>query len=307
MLNSKDFPRINEALDSVFPLRGLFLCEGLQMRLTRFLFYSHESMENLPEHGHPFFEWIVPLRGRIEYSVAQQKLCALSDGGCVLFSPGIQHQRPSLRDEAQIAILQFSLVSNSQNGNNIIQKINQSLTENKYQFSHSWGKDLIGIYQCANQQHPLWRMLLHNRTEHLLLSLLSDEFGECFTNTETLSPRNSAEKWIARIEKIVESTLDIRLSSVQYSREIGLSIRQINRIIRQKHQMSFFRYLQKRRINAAKELLRIPFQSVKMTANTVGFSDVSLFCRQFRIETGMTPLEYAKQQATSLDKKTSLT
>ena len=296
MLTRTDFPNINEALDSVLSFQWPFSGENLQLRLSRFRFYAHESLPSLQEHGHPFFEWVVLLQGHIDYSVDQRKIGELSLGESLLFSPGVQHLRFCSQEDTQIAILQFSLLPVTAQGEKILQKLLDTLAEKHYRLTGSWIGNLVEIYRYAQERLPLWRMLVRNRTEYLFLSLFAGDFQECFSGTEIDSMPDSAQKWIERIEKIVENTLDIRLSAEKYSHLIGLSSRQVNRIMVQKHGITFFRYVQQRRINAAKGLLKTPFQSVKMVANAVGFSDISLFCRQFRIETGMTPLEYARQE-----------
>ena len=296
MLSSTDFPNINKALDSALSFHWVFLEENLQLRLSRFRLYAHESLPSPQEHGHPFFEWVILLQGHTGYSVNQRKIGELSAGESLLFPPGVQHIRYHAQENTQIAILQFSLLPVTDLGGKILQKLLDTLAEKHYRISGCRIVDLVENFCYAQELPPLWRMLLRNRTEYLFLSLFVEEFKECFSAAELDRMPDSAKKWIDRIEKIVEETLDVRLSAEEYSQRIGLSNRQINRIMVAKHGITFFRYLQQRRINAAKGLLKTPFQSVKMVANAVGFSDISLFCRQFRIETGMTPLEYARQE-----------
>ena len=296
MLSSTDFPDINRALDSALSLQGSLLGENLQLRLSRFRLYAHESLPSLQEHGHPFFEWVILLQGHIGYSVDQRRIGELSSGESLLFPPGVQHIRYHSQEDTQIAILQFSLLPVTDHGGKILQKHLDTLVEKHYRLSGCRIGDLVKICSYAQELPPLWRMLVRNRTEYLFLSLFAEEFQECFSATEIDPMPDSAKKWIDRIEKIVEETLDVRLSAEEYSHRIGLSNRQINRIMAARHGITFFRYLQQRRINAAKGLLKTPFQSVKMVAHAVGFSDISLFCRQFRMETGMTPLEYAKRE-----------
>ena len=99
---------------------------------------------------------------------------------------------------------------------------------------------------------------------------------------------------------MIESTLDARLSLGEYAEKIGISKRQIERLIRQYHNMTFSEYIKKRRFDVAQKLLSNPGFSVKAAADAIGFDDVSYFCRIFKKYTGMTPVEY--QQKTRINK-----
>lgn len=53
-------------------------------------------------------------------------------------------------------------------------------------------------------------------------------------------------------------------------------------------------YLQTRRLNIAKSMLRMPYSPIQAVAAKCGYSDPSYFSRVFRAHTGMSPHEYRK-------------
>ena len=59
--------------------------------------------------------------------------------------------------------------------------------------------------------------------------------------------------------------------------------------------ISLSKYILQSRITRSMRLLRDTPMAVKEIAESVGFHDVTYFCRAFKAETGMTPLQYRKQ------------
>ena len=95
---------------------------------------------------------------------------------------------------------------------------------------------------------------------------------------------------------MIEISLDSRLSLGEYAAKIGVSKRQIERLIKQYHNTTFSEYLKHRRFSVAKSLLSNSGYSVKEVADAIGYDDVSYFCRVFKQYSGMTPLEYQKKK-----------
>lgn len=75
---------------------------------------------------------------------------------------------------------------------------------------------------------------------------------------------------------------------------LGVSVRQLNRILQRQYGCSFREKLQHTRIRAATLLLRRTKKSVEEIARQVGYSCASSFCAGFRAETGVSPAAYRK-------------
>lgn len=71
----------------------------------------------------------------------------------------------------------------------------------------------------------------------------------------------------------------------------------IIRCVKNKYGISPLQLLLSIRLNKAKQLLADRDKSVNGIAASVGFSDTSYFCKQFKKATGMTPVEYRKSMA----------
>jgi AraC-like DNA-binding protein/mannose-6-phosphate isomerase-like protein (cupin superfamily) len=86
--------------------------------------------------------------------------------------------------------------------------------------------------------------------------------------------------------------LAARKSPKQLARLIGVSVRQLNRILLQYYALTFAEKLRYHRIENAKILLVSTDWPVKKIAEEVGFTNVSYFHKMFRQMVHMTPNEY---------------
>jgi signal transduction histidine kinase/AraC-like DNA-binding protein len=75
----------------------------------------------------------------------------------------------------------------------------------------------------------------------------------------------------------------------------GISVRHLTRCFSQEVSMSPAMYLNRYRVNQAKELLRAGDQNITQIADAVGFPDSGYFTRVFRREVGMSPSAYQDQ------------
>lgn len=85
---------------------------------------------------------------------------------------------------------------------------------------------------------------------------------------------------------------DITLESV--AAEVSLSPGYLSSLIRSELRMSYVDYLSNVRIHKAKHLLSTMHKTGDV-ARLVGFHDAAYFCRVFKNQTGMTPLQYRKE------------
>ncbi|WP_416900256.1 MAG: helix-turn-helix domain-containing protein [Minwuia sp.] len=129
-------------------------------------------------------------------------------------------------------------------------------------------------------------------TDLLALSLEAPEGA--YLSAE--SPVRAAHR--SRIFNAVERHLaDPALSPAQISRELGLSMRYIQKLLAERDE-SLSGLIRRRRIAAARADLADPGRanlSVGAIGFGVGYVDAAYFSRVFRAETGMTPSEYRRQ------------
>jgi len=83
---------------------------------------------------------------------------------------------------------------------------------------------------------------------------------------------------------------DITLEIV--AKEVGLSPQYLSKLFKEEYGMNFIDYVIEKRINYAKELLRMEDKSIKEISDAVGYGNSNYFCRIFKKVTGLTPTQY---------------
>nr|WP_278277887.1 helix-turn-helix transcriptional regulator [Anaerovirgula multivorans] len=82
----------------------------------------------------------------------------------------------------------------------------------------------------------------------------------------------------------------------QISKQLGLSINHLIRLFKQHSGLTPTRYIAKRRVEKAAELLNQTDINILEISYTTGFKSLSNFYKCFKEETGHTPNEYRKSR-----------
>ena len=134
-------------------------------------------------------------------------------------------------------------------------------------------------------------------TELLLLSLwelstVCTGVEEERQGTEPVSDDQLSE----RIEEFLNRSYSRKLYLHELAEELNLSRRQTERIIKRLFGMTFTELVNRRRLTAAKQLLRHTQLSAAEIAGKVGYPDQNYFYRRFSAAFSMTPGEYRRQE-----------
>jgi len=273
------------------------------LSMKRFQVFDHEFWSSVSEHVHPFFEMLVVLNGRICYSIENHRVeLEPHDGKALLIPPGVFHDRAHMVQDELIVIIQFALTPIDRSGMEILEDMRAELARTHCQIMLPQHFDFAGLLKLCETHPPLWQELFCGTFNLFILNLFSTRFGSLFGEKRIPRQKNELSSMrIRRIEQIIEITLDAHLRLNEYADRIGLSPRQVERLIRQYHQMPFANYLRMQRMEAAKKMLAAPFVSVKNIANSLGYDDLSYFCSVFRKTAGCTPGEYTERMRLNHD------
>ncbi|PWB81380.1 MAG: hypothetical protein C3F11_15430 [Methylocystaceae bacterium] len=99
-----------------------------------------------------------------------------------------------------------------------------------------------------------------------------------------------------RVLEFIEEHLNENLSLAALAAEAGLSTHHFGKAFKGSLDIAPWRYVTKRRIHRAKELLLMDHQSITEIAYALGFSSHSHLSETFRRATGMTPSEFRSKQ-----------
>jgi two-component system response regulator YesN len=88
-----------------------------------------------------------------------------------------------------------------------------------------------------------------------------------------------------------------KVSRDDVARHVGVNGAYLSECFREETGVTFTKYLNRYRVNRAKELLAAGEKSVTEVAMEVGFSSGAYFSRVFRRETGLSPSVYRRGDA----------
>ena len=100
---------------------------------------------------------------------------------------------------------------------------------------------------------------------------------------------------VEKAKRYIMENLASRLSLAEVAAECGISKYHFSRMFKSATGMSFSAFVNKMRIDMAKELLRQPQLNITQVCYASGFNDLSYFDKVFRRHTGTSPSGYRKR------------
>ena len=100
---------------------------------------------------------------------------------------------------------------------------------------------------------------------------------------------------IQDIEKYIEENLDKKLSLTDIAESIHMNKSYISRMFKEKAGENLFDYINKRKIEKAKQLIKNNELRMYEIALNVGMEDTAYFSRVFKKYEGISPSEYQKE------------
>lgn len=168
----------------------------------------------------------------------------------------------------------------------LINTLSRILSQYDYTFSEFYSENQL-LFKNMSSNNP-----------KILFKTFKDIFSKIFDDFIYEVDKVTDSTTVNIIKYIEENALqDFTLANV--SEEFKLTEAYISRLLKKNANINFKKYITAIKIEAAKDLLTTTDMKVSSISQEVGFTNVSTFIRSFRNETGITPGEYRKQQATN--------
>lgn len=237
---------------------------------------------NAPEHDHSYFEFHIIPEGKCHVNIMGHNL-EVNKGELYVTGPFVKHTQ--INDEITPAMeymlsCQIDLSENSQIKNDYTAEENILIKETLMKCKPYIFKDCLGIslqFEKIVKEVKEKNAGFFLKIQALLISLIIDLFRTISSNDAVSNkckpPEISQDK--SRIERIVnyvDYNYKRNISIESISKILYLSPKQINRIMKQNFQQTFYEYLTKRRIQSAKKLLVETTYSMESIALESGFS-----------------------------------
>lgn len=157
------------------------------------------------------------------------------------------------------------------------------------------GSPIAGANGCLAREYavkaPGWRAAMAAEIA-LVLFYIARHYGSRFTDPGT-HRRHAALSRLIPVLQLIESRLDdVELSVGELAKRMFVSEVQFRKLFRRVTGVSPVRFIQRRRVERACEMLREGDMTIEQIAEACGFSDPAFFYRVFKSWTHTTPGRY---------------
>lgn len=143
---------------------------------------------------------------------------------------------------------------------------------------------------------PGSEQLIRIYLEELMISLLlrfSNAGSAGHKLPEKSVKQKSDSQLFVKIQSYLEENLNEHLSIQQICHDNLIGRSQLQKIFREKCQCGIIEYFSRMKIESAKQLIRDNHMNFTQISDSLGYTSIHYFSRQFKQLTGMTPSEYA--------------
>lgn len=270
---------------------------------TNLRLYDNGESENYPAHWHTPIEIIMPTKNSYIVGIYDYFL-NLEVGDIILICPGVIHSlRAPATGERIIFQAELSMLHAIKEFESVLSLISPVITITPINAPtiHAQVQELfLQIHEEYNQNNPLSESVIYAKLL-LLFVLIGRNYTE---NTERFNVGNQkqkeyTEKFISICNYINEHcTEDLPLDEI--SEIAGFSKFHFTRLFKQFTNITYYKYLNQKRIAHAEFLLTDSSISVTEVALYCGFSSLSAFIRMFKLIKQCTPTQFRNMYNRSL-------
>ena len=284
-------------------LNGIFETVNFQ-KLDSIKLYNNNEYEDYPLHWHTPLEIIVPLTNWYEVCCSDQ-IFHLQELDIAIITPGTIH---GLRAPEHGERLIFQADCSALCG---IRKLETILTllppltiilpKEHPEIHNSLIRFLMEIKDEYSKDTPFSEPLIYSKVLEILV-LLGRNYTESTVpfDMQSCKHREYSGKFLTICEYIsTHCTEELTLDYI--SKLAGFSKYHFSRLFKQFTNISFYKFLNQKRIMYAEQLLIHPDYTITEVAIQSGFSSMSAFIRMFKQLKGCTPTEFRKIYSPSMN------
>ncbi|MBQ9768704.1 MAG: AraC family transcriptional regulator [Clostridia bacterium] len=252
--------------------------------------YASEAVSGV-SHSHLYNELFVCHSGEIDI-MTDEGIITLSKDDAAIVPPNMTHHKINTSEEDNWDSVGFTVIQKSVSCNiNLYNKLKPICEDGKVAV-------FKGVPEICRQVKEMHRPL-PERIEYLptlelvsVLSKLSALKPKSLISENKIDLRTPDVYRMAWFEDIVHTKFCEPLTVGMVAEMLNISPRQLSRILKQRYGSTFHRILSGIRLESAANLLISTDHSVQTVLSNVGYTNSTLFYKEFSAKFGMTPTEY---------------
>ncbi|MBP1992751.1 AraC family transcriptional regulator [Paenibacillus eucommiae] len=273
--------------------------------LYTFYYHEHSKTFSFPGESHDFWEMLYVDKGKVEV-FAYDNYFTMSQGEFLLLKPDTFHTSRTLDQLAPNAVnISFECLSQAMNVfENRVISLNdreRNLLTEVVREGFSAFQPLIdtkpessnGVLRRADAPFGAEQMI-KTGLERLLIQLVRRLTVAQTSKLSFPSREHKEDELIVQIKSFMRKHIGLPFSLEALCSHVNLGKSQIKDIFLRQTGLGLQQYYLELKILEIKHLIREEKHNFTEIAEMLGYSSVHYFSRRFKLETGMTPSEYAK-------------
>jgi len=261
---------------------------------THLRLYRNVETEFYSNHWHAPLEIIMPLENEFTV-ICSNNSYILGEGDILLITPGAMHSMGGTSGKRLIFQADFAILHNIKELASSLTLISPALhisAENSPAIHEKARKLIMEIDAEYYSDLPLCEASIYAKLIELFV-LIARHYSKTSipVNNNASKQREYIERFLFVCDYINEHFTE-NLTLDEVAALSGFSKFHFSRLFKQFANISFYKYLNRKRIENAVELLMDSQQTITDVALCCGFSSLSAFIRMFKIVKGCTPSEF---------------
>lgn len=280
---SKKLNKLCKQIDNGFFSAEVFWCRAA---------YDGYERWNFKMHRHSFFEMHFVLNGKISYSFdGFDEAVELTKGKYVVVAPDVSHHIENVEKGSSVFKLAFRI--------NHPRHIAEHTAKNIPDFFESecdgfMSSSIEFMITQAMEEKMGFYDAVRCQLSAFAIYVLQSMPGVSSPAVQEESPVSDNDDRVRVVKQIINDNITGSLKSDDIARQVNISVRQLNRIIKHSDNMNLAEFIRHMRIEKAKKLLASSHDSLDAIAEKTGFISGSVLGRTFKAVEGCTPGQYRK-------------
>ena len=258
--------------------------------------WYNEQTDSFEPHWHQAMEIIIPTENYYDI-IANNTNYHIVPGDIIIVPPGIVHEIIAPEYGVRyVYLIDISLLTKLNGFSAVSPALAEVLTLNAKSHANIYDDVYQNLMQIRNvyfNEDEYSEMKIHALITNLLIMLAENYMrsNAAFPNARIYKQKEYVSK-LNLILEYIDSHYVENLDLDTVAKVSGFSKFHFTRLFKQYMDMTFYDYLNFRRMRAAEELLASPDYSITELALASGFPSISTFNRVFKAKHGCTPTEY---------------